>query len=210
MTIQVTSGLEASAHCPPQLDSTFCVFLGPGGKAQDLHRDDVDRLNWLPEAQGYHLGRDLGVTMLTALTKTTRENGATCVLPGSHLWSYDQPYPDPSDNRIVYAEMEPGDSLILLSSLIHAGGENTTTEDRAVTACFASRSHLKQLENQYLAYDLEQVRQFPRWLQRFMGYSLTQPYCGWVGKKDPLRVVGAEDGEFLDGWNIDVKDTRGK
>ena len=140
--------------------------------------------------------------MLTALTPTTRENGATVVLPGSHLWDYGDLLPDHTDPRLVTPELGPGDSLLLLSSTLHAGGSNQTEETRMVTACFAARAHLKQLENQYLAHDLDKIRKLPVWLQRFMGYSLTQPYCGWVDKKDPLRVINPNAGEFFDGWNM--------
>ena len=47
---------------------------------------------------------------VTALTKTTKENGATIVIPGSHKWDDDRP---PYDEEAVPAELEPGDALIL-------------------------------------------------------------------------------------------------
>ncbi|KAJ5629092.1 Dioxygenase cnsJ [Penicillium lividum] len=191
-----------SGQCKPQLDASFCVCIGPHGEGQDLHRDDIDRMHWLSGANQYKLGRDLGVAMLTALTPTTRDNGATVVLPGSHLWNYEDVLPDHADPRLVTPELQPGDSLLLLSSTLHAGGSNVTEDTRMVAVCFAARAHLKQLENQYLAHDLDKVRKFPVWLQRFMGYTLTQPYCGWVDKKDPLRIINPKAEEFLDGWNL--------
>lgn len=60
---------------------------------------------------------------VTALTKTTKENGATIAIPGSHLWG---PERQPLDEEAVPAELQPGDALIFLGNLYHAGGANIT------------------------------------------------------------------------------------
>lgn len=60
---------------------------------------------------------------VTALTKTTKENGATVVIPGSHLWGQDR---RPLEEEAVAAELEPGDALIFLGNLYHGGGANVT------------------------------------------------------------------------------------
>lgn len=60
---------------------------------------------------------------VTALTKTTKENGATVAIPGSHLWG---PERQPLDEEAVPAELEPGDAFIFLGNLYHAGGANVT------------------------------------------------------------------------------------
>ena len=46
---------------------------------------------------------------VTALVKTTKANGATLVIPGSHLWG-----PDccPKNEEAIPAELNPGDALI--------------------------------------------------------------------------------------------------
>jgi ectoine hydroxylase-related dioxygenase (phytanoyl-CoA dioxygenase family) len=79
------------------------------------------------------MNRDLHATMkdqlamigcVTALTKTTKENGATILVPGSHKWPADRPA---YDEEAVPAELEPGDAVIFLGNLYHAGGANITT-----------------------------------------------------------------------------------
>lgn len=60
---------------------------------------------------------------VTALTKTTKENGATVLIPGSHKWDDERP---PYVEEAVAAELEPGDGLIFLGNVYHAGGANTT------------------------------------------------------------------------------------
>lgn len=74
----------------------------------------------------YHPGgKELPVMIgcVTALTKTTKENGATVAIPGSHLWG---PERRPRDEEAVPAELEPGDAFIFLGNVYHGGGANTT------------------------------------------------------------------------------------
>jgi ectoine hydroxylase-related dioxygenase (phytanoyl-CoA dioxygenase family) len=60
---------------------------------------------------------------VTAITKTTRENGATVCIPGSHTWG---PERCPLDEEAIPAELEPGSALIFVGNLYHAGGANVT------------------------------------------------------------------------------------
>lgn len=193
--------MGATVTIKPQLDSTLGTFVHPGGEPQALHRDDVDRANVQPAVEHYVLGRDTNVTMLSALTETTGANGATRVIPGSHLWDYNRPIPDSGDSSLIDADLRPGDSLFILGSVIHGAGRNSTAASRAKVAVFATRGRLRQMENQFLAYDKEIVAKFPQWLQRFMGYSIGQPATGWVDKKDPLLVVNPESRPSEDLWD---------
>lgn len=193
--------MSATVTIQPQLDSTLGSFVHPGGHPQPLHRDDVDRANIQPGAEHYVLGRDTNVTMLSALTATTRANGATQVIPGSHLWDYNRPIPDAGDSSLVDAELGPGDSLFILGSVIHGAGGNSTGATRAKVAVFATRGRLRQMENQFLACDRDKVSTFPSWLQKFMGYSIGQPATGWVDKKDPRRVVSSQGMHFEELWD---------
>ena len=92
-----------------QLHFTSAVAIAPGESAQILHRD---RGIW-----GGYLPRRVEPLFSTiwAITPFTQENGATQVVPGSHLWDKDR-LPEP--HEIAYAEMTPGSVLCYLS-LIH-------------------------------------------------------------------------------------------
>jgi hypothetical protein len=59
---------------------------------------------------------------LIAGTRSTARNGATRVIPGSHLWGSRTP---PSQEQAVSAEMEPGSAMFWLGSLFHGAGANT-------------------------------------------------------------------------------------
>lgn len=96
------------------------IFIGPGNKAQVLHRDDV---NW---SQAATLGIDLQVSALVALGDYDAEVGATMVIPRTHLThgSTEESF-DPALAQPV--EMQPGDALVYLGSLVHGGGANITS-----------------------------------------------------------------------------------
>ncbi|KAE9964244.1 hypothetical protein BLS_008519 [Venturia inaequalis] len=178
----------------PQLTTTVTFSVRPGTTAQGLHRDDDIYHTWHPASKSHHQGRDTMVCLFVAGSECTRENGATRLVPGSHLWDYSVPPPENPDN-IFAAEMEPGDVFMMLGGTYHGAGANTTTDqERLVYAAFATRGYLRQEENQYLANDLEKIKKLPVDLQLFAGFDVSKPYMGWVGDmEDPIeRVLGGK------------------
>lgn len=130
----------------PQLSNTIVFSIGPGAKRQELHRDDSIHHNNLPELQSYldyRIGRDTSVGIFVASRKTTRANGATRFIPGSHLWGMDR---CPDEALSYYAELDPGDAFIMLASCYHGGSANTTTDqERLVYSCFMTKGFLRQV-----------------------------------------------------------------
>lgn len=173
-----------------QLGAAAALELRPGAQAQGLHRDDMVSHGFKPEAKEYSVGRDLSLTFFAASDKTRRANGATRIVPGSHLWDYSQPPPPEDDASIVDAEIDRGDSLIILGSVYHGGGANTTDdENRRVYTSGTSCSYLRQAENQYLAYDIEKIRRLPIEIQKYIGYSAYPPGVGLVNWADPILII---------------------
>ncbi|EXJ83942.1 hypothetical protein A1O3_04609 [Capronia epimyces CBS 606.96] len=173
----------------PQLNTNVIFSIGPGAKAQELHRDDSMHHNRTPEItpDEYKIGRDTGLGCFVAGKKTTRANGATRFIPGSHLWSHLTP---PNEDLACYAELEPGDAFWMLSSAYHGGSANTTTnEERLVYACFMTKGYLRQEENQYLTTPLDVMRTYPLEVMKMAGYQASLPYLGWVNLEDPIHVL---------------------
>ncbi|KAI9045468.1 phytanoyl-CoA dioxygenase family protein [Aspergillus affinis] len=173
----------------PILTSTVGFRVNPRGKQQVLHRDDND----------YHPhDKKLPVMIgcVTALTKTVKENGATIAIPGSHLWG---PERRPLDEEAVPAELEPGDALIFLGNLYHAGGANTTQNERRETVgIFLCQPTLRPAENYFLEIPLERVRKLKPQAQRLLGYGVMKPGVGFMHYQDPMRVLfGVEDEETI-------------
>ncbi|KAH0421400.1 phytanoyl-CoA dioxygenase [Colletotrichum camelliae] len=174
----------------PIISSTVGFRVNPGGKRQVLHRDDND----------YHPhDKKLPVMIgcVTALTKTTAANGATVIIPGSHLWG---PERRPFDEETVPAELEPGDACIFLGNIYHAGGGNITKDEyRETVGIFLCQPTLRPAENQFLMVPLEKVRKMKPQAQRLLGYGLCEPGVGFMKYQDPMRVLfGVEDEETVD------------
>jgi len=187
--------LETSVSSP-QINNTIVFSIAPGAKRQELHRDDMNWHNELPplaSEKEYKVGRDAAVGFFVAGKRTTKANGATRFIPRSHLWAKSQP---PNEELSFYAELEPGDGFIMLASCYHGGSANTTTDqERLVYSCFATKGLLRQEENQFLANSLESVKRYPADLQKFIGYTVSMPWLGWVDFDDPRNMLLSEGQE---------------
>ncbi len=164
-----------------QLHVTQSVNIGPGEGAQILHRDD----GLLPFV---HPGPQALCNTMWALTDFTEENGATRVIPGSHLWD-DTRIPT-ADDEVVQAVMPRGSCLIYVGSVWHGGGTNRTAEGwRNGMICGYSLGWLRQEENQYLAVPPAVARTLPEAVQHLIGYKIHGRFLGWVEGHDPHVVL---------------------
>ncbi|CAH0055999.1 unnamed protein product [Clonostachys solani] len=182
----------------PYVHSCTAMRIGPGGKAQPLHRDDYISHNYHHEIDSWDDERDknreTALGLFVAGSKITKENGGTQFIPRSHLWGTDRTNP-PDVNDCIFAEMEKGDGFLMLASAYHGGGNNVTANDqRLLFATFAVRGYLRQEENQFLAVSQDSAKQYDRPIQAFMGYSMSDPACGYVEQMDPIFVLHPELG----------------
>lgn len=132
----------------PQLSNTIVFSIGSGASAQPLHRDDMvhHRVSKQMRAEDYVVGQDTAIGFFVGGKKTTKANGATRFIPGSHLWDQDTP---PNEDLSFYAELNPGDAFIMLASCYHGGSANTTeNEERLVYSCFMTKGYLRQVRAQ--------------------------------------------------------------
>lgn len=74
----------------PYVHSCTAMRIGPGGKAQPLHRDDYINHRFHTEIGHWDDVRDMeresAVGLFVAGCRVTRENGGTQFIPRSHLW----------------------------------------------------------------------------------------------------------------------------
>ncbi|MBT4042588.1 MAG: phytanoyl-CoA dioxygenase family protein, partial [Rhodospirillaceae bacterium] len=95
-------------HCHDYIFNTGqLIQIGPGESPQRLHRDE-DAWSFLKAPK-----HPLEVEAMFALTDFTIENGATQVVPGSHLWP---PERQARPEEIVQAVMPAGSALMYLGS----------------------------------------------------------------------------------------------
>ena len=105
------------------LHLTQTIDIGPGGAAQEIHRD---RYAW-----GKYLPKEIEPQFNTiwALTDFTAENGATQCVPGSQEWDWSQKH---TSDQVCQAEMTKGSVFIYSGSVLHAGGANRSNASRVV------------------------------------------------------------------------------
>ena len=153
-----------------QLHLTQVIRIKPGQGAQVLHRD---RLAW-----GGYLQRSIEpqLNMIWAVTDFTKENGATRVVPGSHLWEDGR---GAHEDEITYAEMKAGSVIIYTGSVIHSGGANVSDHDRMGINITYSLGWLRQEENQYLSCPPDIAATLSPDLQRLIGYSMGSYALGY-------------------------------
>ena len=129
--------------------------------------------------------------LMWALTDFTEANGATRLVPGSHL--KDNPVYGGTYESIP-AEMKRGSVLIWDGSLWHGGGANTTGQRRTGIAMNYCAGFIRQQENQQLGLKPELVKTFSPRLQELVGYGVYRSLIGHIDKKSPAQVLGAPDG----------------
>lgn len=116
---------------------TQAINVGPASASQPLHREDL--LYPVP-----HPHPDFIVATMWAMDDFTEENGATRIVPGSHLWPEDRVA---LDNETVAAEMPKGSVLLWLGATWHGAGANRSTPSRMGAYLRYSLGWLRQEEN---------------------------------------------------------------
>ncbi|MGE0521216.1 MAG: phytanoyl-CoA dioxygenase family protein, partial [Candidatus Binatia bacterium] len=165
-----------------QLHLTQLIAIGPGEPAQMVHRDQW-AFDFFPFPSGYQVT----CNTIWAMSDFTESNGATRVIPGSHL----------REDRLAFeqadteaAEMPAGSVLLYTGALYHGAGANRSADVRCGLNLTYAVSWLRQEENQYLAVPAELARTFPEPLLRLMGYARGAYALGYVGDlRDPLDVL---------------------
>lgn len=72
----------------PLLNSSLTYHISCGGPRQRLHRDDMIHGIYHSGDGKYSLSNETMLGFMIAGCKTTRENGATMAIPGSHKWDH--------------------------------------------------------------------------------------------------------------------------
>jgi ectoine hydroxylase-related dioxygenase (phytanoyl-CoA dioxygenase family) len=173
-----------------QLHLTQVISIGSGEPAQPIHRDQW-AFDFFPFPNGY----EVQCNTLWALTDFTEENGATRVIPGSHLYA-DKLQLHERDS--LPAEMEAGSVLLYTGALYHGAGANRSAATRTGINLTYAVSWLRQEENQYLSCPPQIARTLSTSLLRLMGYARGAYALGYVDDtRDPIEVLrpeAAQDG----------------
>ena len=167
-----------------QLHLTQSIAIGPGSPAQFIHRD-----HWCFDFFPFGDGVDVELATIWALTEFTEEAGATRVVPDSHRG------PDEHGYRPIDTEpavMPRGSVVMYLGSTVHGGGANVSDATRIGVNIDYVLGWLRQEENQYLSYSLDEVRAMPERIQRLLGYDTGAYALGYIdGGRSPMELLDA-------------------
>ncbi|CAN5517091.1 phytanoyl-CoA dioxygenase family protein [soil metagenome] len=172
------------------ISSLSSIAIDPGERAQPIHADD----QVIPLAKPH---APLVCNSMWALTDFTEANGATRLVPGSHL----KPNPEYGGAyETIAAEMPKGSVLIWDGALWHGGGANQTDTRRTGIAMNYCAGFVRQQENQQLGIPPEMVRGFAPRLQELVGYGVYRGLIGHSDKQTPAqRLTGG--GGFKSIWD---------
>ena len=182
--VGATKALLGENATTVQLNLTQLIAVGPGEKAQFLHRDEYcwDYFDHFPS--DVHLE----VSTIWAMDDFTEENGATRVIPKSHT---NKLLPHEFDPATTFAaEMKKGSVLVYTGKTIHGAGANVSDGVRRALNIDYCVGWLRQEENQYLSIPLEMVRTFPEDLRNMLGYQMGGASVGYVREfEDPIVAL---------------------
>ena len=181
----------------------------PGGVAMGLHTDQW----WMPLAgdpadppvqpgsitrtsfqegrgRGLMLSPPMVVNVAFMLTDFTAENGATRIVPGSHVYAR-QPGPE-DEGTDIPATGKAGDAMIFDGRLFHGTGANTTAdEERIALLCTYCAPQVRCQENYTLGILPEVRRQASPELLSLLGFRVWNGY-GRTGQPAEWATPGSE------------------
>jgi ectoine hydroxylase-related dioxygenase (phytanoyl-CoA dioxygenase family) len=188
-------GAELGESC--LLSALLAINLQPGETVQPWHFDDGGAKIPRPRPP-------LGVSTFWAIDDTTELNGATEIIPGSHLWDGEiiKGAVNPTDFVSRAADHKPADRMdaikmtmpsgslaITKGTLWHRGGANHSDRPRLIITPQYCAGWMRQLENMCLAVPAEVASTLPERVRELIGYSIHPPFMGYVNGLHPKRLL---------------------
>lgn len=144
------------------------ITINPGEVQQVVHHDDAPTRLPRPRAP-------LSAAIMVPLDDFTPHNGATRVLPTSHLWGPEQK----ADRRKTIPAVCPAGSVIYyLGTTFHSGGPNRSDKPRHAVTIQYCQPYLRPLEDLMLAVDPRKLAGIPEKIVDMMGYKTGFPFLG--------------------------------
>jgi ectoine hydroxylase-related dioxygenase (phytanoyl-CoA dioxygenase family) len=169
------------------LSASHAISLGPGETAQSVHADDSFYRQPRPRPP-------IGISVIGAIDDFTKANGATEIIPGSHLWGEPGSPGRPTDPAEIEAMLVPmeipaGAALVFPGTLMHRGGANVTERPRLAFTSQYCEPWARPQENFWLSVPKEIVRQMSPRAQALLGYEIAPPFLGMVTASHPAKCL---------------------
>lgn len=162
------------------ISSLSSVSIGSDETPQPIHADD--QLIPIPKPHP-----PIVCNSMWALTDFTEENGATRIIPGSHLRDHSPTFGAEYDS--IAAVMPKGSVMVYDGAMWHGGGANRTPQRRVGVAMNYCAGFIRQQENQQLGIPREIARGFSPRLRELVGYGVYNGLIGHINKQSPTRLL---------------------
>jgi len=171
------------------VSSLASISLGPGETAQVIHADDQIQPLAKPHVATV-------CNSMWALTDFTEDNGATRLVPGSHLWQNPDYFAGDANVDTMAAEMTKGSVLVWHGSTWHGGGANVTKDEvRIGVAMNYCAGFIRQQENQQLGIPAEVMATFSPQLRQLCGLGMYRGLTGNIEKRSPAEMLYGDPAE---------------
>lgn len=177
------------------LTASQAIRIQPGEAAQPFHHDD----------SFYHLPRPramISLSTVVAIDDFRADNGATQIIPGSHVWS-DEPlaglnsfagaHSSEVETRLatqaIKATMPAGACIVFSGTLVHRGGPNASAGARTAVSNQYCQPWARPQENFILGVPTAVARAMPERLQALLGYSIHPPFIGQLTASHPAKAL---------------------
>jgi hypothetical protein len=143
------------------LNSFGVTRVEPDGHpyTQNMHRD----------ARDIHSSKDM-LNLIVLLDKSTKENGATRMLEGSHKDEY-RPTDEEFKENYLDIEGEAGDLIIFNPYAWHASGENTSDHTRTIITPMVTRPFIKSGLDYSRALGHDYIQSCDEKMRQLFGYK---------------------------------------
>jgi len=153
------------------------IVINPGEGQQVVHHDDA----------ATKMLRDrppLSAAIMVVLDDYTVLNGATRIIPGSHLWG-DERRPNKMD--AVPVTCPAGSVIYFLGTTYHGGGPNQSDKPRHALTIQYCQPYVRPLEDLMLCVDPRKLKDIPERVVDMMGYKSAYPFLGSVDGLNPRK-----------------------
>ncbi|KZL72949.1 phytanoyl-CoA dioxygenase [Colletotrichum tofieldiae] len=157
------------------------IVINPGEKNQVLHHDDA--VTHLPRPRP-----PVTAATMIVLGDYTETNGATRIIPGSHLWGSDRVG---EEHEAVSAVCPRGSVIYFLGTTWHSGGANRSQRPRYAATIQYCQPYIRPLENLMFGIDPRRVLsgEIPKRIADMMGYRSAIPFIGYVDGLNPRKAA---------------------
>jgi ectoine hydroxylase-related dioxygenase (phytanoyl-CoA dioxygenase family) len=167
------------------LTASQAICIYPGEAAQEFHFDDGFYRQPRPRPA-------ISLSLIGTIDAFTDTNGATEVIPGSHLWSSAEVAaltPDRAKALLRPVIMPAGAALVFQGTLMHRGGANRSNAPRLAYTNQYCEPWARTQENFFLGVPRDMAAVMSPRLQTLLGYEIWPPFMGQVTASHPRKAL---------------------